>query len=111
MARNYKHTDYKIILIELFPCNSKDELLSREQFHIDLAGNGCTNMHKAYTGLTAQEYHVQYDMQRYEQNKETIAEYKKQKVMCDCGTLLTRSNTARHEKTFIHTEYLKMLEA
>ena len=37
--------DYKIILIEKYSCNSKDELLSREQHYIDKLD--CVNKYKA----------------------------------------------------------------
>ena len=30
-----KYDDCKIILIEIFPCNSKDELCAREQYYIE----------------------------------------------------------------------------
>ena len=136
-----QHPDYKIILIESYPCNSKDELLSREQFHIDLAGEGCVNRFKAFTGLTKQEYKKQYDAENKEiiaeykkqynqenkeiiaertkrynkqyhvKNKEIIAEKKSQKVQCDCGSIISKHSKACHERSFIHTEYLKMLEA
>ena len=115
-----QYPDYKIVLIESYPCNSKDELLSREQHHIDLAGDNCVNRQKAFTGLTEQEYFKQRYVQNraivinrtkhyYAQNKEKIIETQNQKIMCDCGTLFSKRNKARHEKTFIHTEYLKML--
>ena len=36
-----KYEDCKIILVESFPCNTKDELTSREQYYIDT--NTCVN--------------------------------------------------------------------
>tara|TARA_R110001632_G_C11102057_1_gene391243 strand:+ start:115 stop:519 length:405 start_codon:yes stop_codon:yes gene_type:complete len=39
--------DYKIILIEKYPCKDKDELRMREQYHIDI--NYCVNKQRAYT--------------------------------------------------------------
>lgn len=38
-----QYDDSRIILIELFPCNSKDELSAREQFHIEQNKNICCN--------------------------------------------------------------------
>ena len=130
-----QHPEYKIVLVELFPCNLRDELLAREQHHIDLAGDNCVNKRKAFTGLTKQEYHANYHQQQYEENKEKILDRnkqyyednkermkqkyeenkqkildrKKQRVQCDCGSVICNGDKAKHNRTFIHTEYLKML--
>ena len=83
-----KLTDYRIVLVENYPCNSRDELLAREQHYMDLAGDTCVNMLKAFTGLTKGEYKAQYynenkdkilnyTKQQYEQNKDKILEYNK----------------------------------
>ena len=61
-----KHDDCKIILIEIFPCNSKDELCAREQHYIE--NNDCVNRYRSHTTLTKLEYQKQY----YEQNKEKL---------------------------------------
>ena len=47
-----KNDDYNIYLIELFPCNSKDELHAREGHHIK--SNDCVN--KVIAGRTMKEY-------------------------------------------------------
>ena len=41
-----KYDDVKIILIEKYPCNDKDELRMREQYHID--NTDCINKRKAF---------------------------------------------------------------
>ena len=43
--------DYKIILIELYPCNSKDELNSRYQYWIDFYKDTCVN-------IPREQYHI-----------------------------------------------------
>ncbi len=57
--------DARIILIEQFPCNNREELVSREQYWIDLNKDICVNKHSAYTGikygLDKPEYDVKYD--------------------------------------------------
>lgn len=60
LARNQRTPDYKIVLVEAFPCNSKDELRAREQHHIDLNKEQCVNRIKAFTGLTKEEYDAVY---------------------------------------------------
>jgi len=41
-----KNNDYKIILIENYPCDNINELHQREQYHID--NNNCINIQRAY---------------------------------------------------------------
>ena len=65
-----KNGNYKIYLIELFPCNSKDELTSREgelirQFKLDLT---CVNNNVA--GRTKHEYEIENKSKRSEKSKE-----------------------------------------
>ena len=98
-----QHPEYKLVLVESFPCNSKDELLAREQHHMDTTEN-CINKQKAFTGLTEQEYNRQYCANYRFKNGAIIAEYmksyhvenrailsekKKQRVQCDCRTKMT----------------------
>jgi len=66
-----------IRLIEDFPCNSKDNLLAREQHFINITEN-VVNKYKAFTGLTPEEYHKQYNIQYYDANKQQITEHNKQ---------------------------------
>ena len=65
-----KNENYEIVLQELYPCNSKDELHSRERYWIE--SNECVN--KYIPTRTGKEW--------YEQNKEVILEktkkYRKQ---------------------------------
>src|SRR5690606_3318434 len=87
--------DARIVLVENYPCNSKDELNAREQHNIDMQGELCVNQLKDYTGLTKQEYKAQWrqenlerlfelGLQYRETNKETIrankAAYRKKNI-------------------------------
>ena len=49
------------------------------------------------------ESHNQY----YNQKKDKILEYKKKKVTCECGCILTRGHLLRHKKTKKHLELMK----
>jgi calcineurin-like phosphoesterase family protein len=49
-----KHDDYEIILIEDYPCNSKEELNRRERYFIESIV--CVNKH--HPGRTQKEYHI-----------------------------------------------------
>ena len=87
-------------------------------------GDGCVNKYKAFTGLTRDEYVLlharQYNQQHkeiiadnkkhyYKKNKEIILENQKKKIQCDCGAIISKHSKAKHERSFIHLEYLKML--
>jgi hypothetical protein len=61
-----KNDNYKITLIELFPCNTKDELTSREGYFI--RNTDCVN--KQVPHRTEKEY--------YQENKERILERDKE---------------------------------
>ncbi len=60
-----KFKEPKIILIETFPCDSKEELLSRERYHIEQ--NDCVNI--TVPGRTDKEWR--------EANKEYLKQYDK----------------------------------
>jgi hypothetical protein len=85
-----KDGDYYIVLLESYPCNSKDELRMCEQKHINLNEN--INMMKAYqTTEESKEYRKQQNIKNtdkrkkhYEANREELIEkakenYKKNK--------------------------------
>jgi hypothetical protein len=59
-----EYPDAKIILIESYPCDNKEQLRAREQYHIDINKNICVNTNAAYTGLNTNngknEYLKQY---------------------------------------------------
>lgn len=63
--------DYDIILIENYPCKSKEELLMRERYYID--NTDCIN--KNIPGRSGAEW--------YQDNKERILEKAKNKVKTD----------------------------
>jgi hypothetical protein len=123
-----------IILLETCPCNTRDELRSREGFHTrNLA---CVN--KRIEGRTSGEYYI--DNREYikeksnnyyannkemvlvrrkehrESHKEIIDKCKKEsyeknkhklqeKITCECGTTCSRKCMLRHKKSLIHKNY------
>lgn len=73
-----QENNYHIVLIESYPCNSKDELRMREQYHIDL--NNCVNKQKA---ILTNEQRLEREQKYRDEHKEQIAEYnKKYKKEC-----------------------------
>lgn len=68
-----KDGDYHIVLLELYPCNSRDELRMCEQKHIDACE--CLNKQKAFR---SEEEKKEYNKQFYKQHKEELAEKMKE---------------------------------
>ena len=62
----------RIVLVELFPCDTKDELLKREAYHINAMA--CVN--KCRPIRTKQE-RIDYNKQFYQENKANLEAYQK----------------------------------
>ena len=125
--------DYKIELIENYPCNSKVELNRREGEYTK--ANKCVN--KQIAGRTKKEYNKEYfeknkeaiaennkeytkeyyennkekikeRVKEYrENNKELILEKRKVKITCECGCIVRKADLARHKKSNKHLELIK----
>lgn len=70
--------DAKIILLEDYPCNSKDELTAREQHYIDLYSDVAVNCQNSSTGPDKKEYTKQYAKQYRKDNEKYYKQYFKQ---------------------------------
>ena len=63
------------------------------------------NYPNGYTEQDRKEYH-----QAYRQiNKQRISERDKQKIECECGSIVRRSDIAQHRRSKKHTEYLNSI--
>lgn len=116
-----ENNDYYIELVELVSCSSKDELLVRERFHIE--NNDCVN--KVVPLRTGKEYNNdnkidiaekrhnnkeklnEYGKKYRDENKEKISEKNKEKITCECGSILRKREISIHIKTIKHKNYLK----
>ena len=110
----------KIELIELFPCNTKQELLWRERewFEktdcVNLQRPIATKEEKKLTHLeTKKIYYKNESIKILERNKiyrnlnrAKIYEVQKQKFTCECGKNYTRQNKKRHCESKKHLTYL-----
>ena len=102
-----KFDDCKIILIEIFECNTVEELRAREYQLIQENKNICVNLHmpsrtKKDWYNDNKELTLQRSKDYYQTNKEKITE----KIDCQCGGRYTYCTKARHEKTKKHLAYI-----
>jgi hypothetical protein len=128
-----KDGDYQIILLELYPCNSKDELRMCEQKHIDACE--CINKNKAFQSKEEkiesmkqynqehkeekkeyyQEYYIkncdkikeqqnQYHNKNRDEMLKKMKEYSNQRVCCpNCQKEMNKSSLLRHKKICVKT--------
>jgi hypothetical protein len=99
--------DAKIQLIERYECNSKKELVLREQYYIELYSDYCVNFRKAYqTEKQRKVYNKKY--KQTEKYKETEKKYKqtniekiktKNKVYREINKDKIRQSTKIYEET------------
>lgn len=93
MFDDFNIENCKIELIEYCACNSKEELLKREGYHIQ--NINCIN--KSVAGRTNKEY----KQQNWDKlNKPNI---------CECGGKLTFKHKSTHLKTKRHQQYLQQM--
>jgi len=131
---NYKHwnrigwDNIDIVLIENYPCASKDELHRRERYWIE---NLKPSLNKRvptrtmneyyydnrYTKLEYakeqrkinteynKEYHKIYQTENKEKLQNDRQEYKTIYIMCDCGTRIKKATQRRHERSKLHMRW------
>ena len=114
-----ENNDYNIILIEDFPCNSKDQLFARERYYTNEIE--CVNIRKnqgRILEIGQNEYDKERKKEYYEKNSEKILskckeyrdknnEKRNEKFTCPCGGKYCYSSRSTHMKTKKHQKYLE----
>jgi hypothetical protein len=133
-----KENNYMIVLIENYPCSSKDELFSRESFWTNEIN--CINKNKnqgLISSIGKKAYCQQYQRNNKdkileqkkeynERNREKTDEYQKQyrqlhkdelsrrrkeeKFNCECGSCCRIVDKPRHNNSIKHKTYFKQKE-
>ena len=121
-----KNNNYKIKLIKLYPCNSKqileiEEGLITKQYK-DKYNNDCVNRYIA--GRTKQEYRedneekikesnkIYYEKNKdkaikyYQQNLNKIKKRREIKILCECGSTINKYQLNEHIKTTKHQHFI-----
>jgi len=120
----------EIILLENYPCASKDELRSRERHWFDNIEN-CNIVKPALTEEEISnlgkirykkkiELHPDYNQKHYQRKLELHPDYKKnrtegqkearkEKYTCMCGSHIRREQKSKHNKSKKHLDYIAMI--
>ena len=109
-----KYNDYEIILVELFPCKSRNELLDREGYYQrnfkcinkQIAGRSQKEWNED-NKVYLKEYFKNYKKKYYEKHKEKISENAKIKMTCCCGSVVRKDDKSKHVKTKKHLKYIE----
>lgn len=102
------YPDARIVLIESYPCNSRDELRAREQYNIDLNKGNAVNCINAF-GLDFErikQTKKEGDTKYYRKNREKILEKQNEKVLCPCGSQCSKINLLRHKQSKKHLDFM-----
>lgn len=108
--------EWEMLPIEEYPCESKIQVEIREEYWRNYY-NANLNMRKAHS--TEQErkenlYNYNKKLLPYyksyrEEHKERIAEYKKIKVVCECGCEIVKCYINKHRKTKKHIDLMEQI--
>ncbi len=92
-------THQEMIEVEKFSCNTRQELLARERFHVESLN---ATLNQRIPGRLKQE-----SSKIWRGNNDLkIKSHNKQKFNCDCGGKYTMINKARHMNSLVHSKYL-----
>ena len=109
--------EWNMIEIEKYPCNDGNEARAREEYwrcHFNANLNSIKAFRtKEQNKEQKKEYYVQNKEQMKEYNKEYYVqnkEQRKEKIICECGCLITKINLPRHFKTQKHLLLTKQIK-
>lgn len=114
-----QHDDHKIVLIEKYPCKSKEELYAREEYWRQKLLKQCVNKNSACSGVgvpyrgNEKNYMKKYQTmnrdklnayykERYNKKKDSINERRREKYVCECGKTVSVGTKSYHVKTLFH---------
>ena len=109
---------FRMIEIKKFPCNDKREAEAEED-RIMCEMKATMNSQRGYMGLTKKEYDKQYKIDNWDKiikkkneyridNRIKIREYDKQKINCECGCVVTKTNLKRHKEAKKHLDLMML---
>jgi len=121
--------NWDMILVDQYPCENKLQKLQRERYWYEelkstLNGDVPGRSYKEYRDTYYEENKEKIAEQKkeyrknnkikflakdktyYENNREEILRKKKEKITCECGSTFTKTNKLRHDRTKKHLDYI-----
>jgi hypothetical protein len=136
LSKNYitafkilENNDYNIILLEYFPCDTKEELNARERYYIETLSNinknkpTITKEEIINNGKIYREEHkeernkykienreeiLKYHNEYYIKNKEKLQIMMNKRINCECGKIYQAGNKSKHFKTKKHLKCIEI---
>ena len=121
--------NWDMVLVEYYPCETKLELEKKEREIIEKLKPTLNKKIPTRTDKEWREEHKEdaiirtnewkknnleknkeWHKNNYKNNKEELKEKRKEKMTCDCGSTLRKTDLARHLKTIKHKNYINLLE-
>lgn len=124
MRANGGFDNWKMILIEDYPCKSKREAEQREQYHMDLLVEKINTINsftmeitdKSHPNYNNEKYkaHLKrnpdFNKKRYQKNLEKNPNHNKEQYYCECcKNHFSLKHKARHERSQKHTLNMAVL--
>jgi len=107
MRENGGYDNWKLEVLEKYPCDNKIQLRIREQYYYDLL-NPTLNTNRPYISEEEiKKYNKEYDAKYKEEHRDEILKRKNQKHICECGGNYTTDNKSQHCKTKKHKSFIE----
>jgi len=105
-----EHQDCKILLLEDYPCQRKEQLLAREAEWIKKMNCVNRQMPGATLAVGLKQYKIQYKIDNKAHLKVCTNLYNKKKYDCACGSSIRNDGRTYHNNSIKHQNYLKTLK-
>ena len=112
IRENGGFSNWNMVLIEYYPCETKLELIKREREVIE---NLKPSLNKQIPTRTNKQYRqdnkekrLEQKKEYYENNKDKILEKAKEKITCECGAIITKPYINRHLKSIKHIGFITL---
>jgi hypothetical protein len=104
--------NFEMVELIKYPCNTKRELEIKETEYLELHGG---TLNKCIPSRSKLEYYhanrereIERSRAYHEKNRERENKKKREKINCECGSIICKSGKWRHIKTPKHKQYLEL---
>lgn len=113
--------NWDMVEIEKYCASDKNDLHKRERYWVETLKSNLNKQIPSKTKDEIKEYHKEYDKKYYEDNQDKIKDTKKKyyeanqanikeyhstKIVCECGSEITRNSLSKHKRSAKHIKSL-----